>query len=286
MLKNTTHPLNKKDARIGQKRIMNCGIEAEVIEYRRSDDMDVKFANGVIVEHTYWRHFVKGLIRPVMPVYDHLGNKFGSEREMCEFHGVNKATFQTRKRAGRSLEDALSPEFYPFTNPDNTVPVIYKGKSFPSMKDFAKHYGISYDRLIRLHARYQDNAFDLAIREKDKNREFSVNKNSQRVGETAMQQCGLSCTITQYRNAHDIDVEFEDGVTNEHKAYKEFVKGKIGYPGLSVNTHFKDFHGFSGAYVTAVDGKVLYRCTCNTCGLEDILTPQEMIRHSEVCNGI
>lgn len=51
-----------------------------------------------------------------------------------------------------------------------------------------------------------------------------------RVGETVLMSCGLSATIIQYRNANDMDVEFEDGVVVTNKTYNHFKRREIRNP--------------------------------------------------------
>lgn len=45
--------------RIGEKRMMNCGIEAEIIEYFNQNDITVRFSDGTIVKHAYYNCFTK-----------------------------------------------------------------------------------------------------------------------------------------------------------------------------------------------------------------------------------
>lgn len=40
--------------------------------------------------------------------YDHLGNKFGSYKEMCEFYNISKSTYNSRIREGWTLAEALT----------------------------------------------------------------------------------------------------------------------------------------------------------------------------------
>lgn len=49
-------------SRAGEKRMMNCGLEAEIIRYGRFDDIDVRFEDGQIVCHKSYNDFVKGTI--------------------------------------------------------------------------------------------------------------------------------------------------------------------------------------------------------------------------------
>ena len=56
------HPQLCKMKRIGEKSIMNCGMEAVIIAYRNANDMDVRFADGTVVEHKPYVSFKKGCI--------------------------------------------------------------------------------------------------------------------------------------------------------------------------------------------------------------------------------
>ncbi len=48
--------------RIGEKRMMNCGIEAEIIEYYNQSDIAVHFSDGTIVKHAEYGCFKRGKI--------------------------------------------------------------------------------------------------------------------------------------------------------------------------------------------------------------------------------
>lgn len=53
---------NKGKFRIGERRMMNCGLEAKIIAYRRSEDMDVQFTDGIVVEHVQYTNFKRGMV--------------------------------------------------------------------------------------------------------------------------------------------------------------------------------------------------------------------------------
>lgn len=60
-----TYPSYKSDKvnlYLHEKRVMNNGIMAEVITFRHRNDIDVKFANGVIKEHLSYENFHSGRI--------------------------------------------------------------------------------------------------------------------------------------------------------------------------------------------------------------------------------
>ena len=106
-----------------------------------------------------------------------------------------------------------------------------------------------------------------------------------RLGETKMMNCGMETTIIRYGNNTDIDVCFEDGAIVEHKAYDAFKKGGIAHRSLSLSHGSKDFHGFICKQGFKDEDRVLYECICKHCGLEDVLTPQEMMEHEKLEHG-
>ena len=97
--------------------------------------------------------------------------------------------------------------------------------------------------------------------------------------------CGMEATIIQYAKYADIDVRFEDGAIVEHKVYSAFKKGGIAHLLISLKHGSKDFHGFICRQGFKDEDRVLYECICKYCGLEDVLTPQEMMEHEKLEHG-
>ena len=108
------------------------------------------------------------------------------------------------------------------------------------------------------------------------------------VGQKTRSNCGLMMEITGTSqktgesNRVLYTVQFEDGSVVENRRYKDFATGRITHPKLARNLGAKDFHGFRAVYAWQEEDKTAYyNCTCNKCGLEDILTPQQMMEHEE-----
>ena len=165
----------KKD-RLGETRMMNCGMEATIIRYNTNKDVDVRFKDGTVVEHRIYGDFKKSKI------------------------------------------------------------------ANPNIKASTEN----------------------------------------RLGETRMMNCGMKATIVRYNGVRDIDVRFEDGAMVKHKAYSAFKKCKIAHRSLSLSHGSKDFHGFICKQGFKDEDRVLYECICKHCGLEDVLTPQEMMEHEKL----
>ena len=100
-----------------------------------------------------------------------------------------------------------------------------------------------------------------------------------------MMNCGMKATIIRYGNNTDIDVCFVDGTIVEHKTYNSFKKGRITHRLISLKHGSKDFHGFICKQGFIDEERTLYECICKHCGLEDVLTPQEMIKHEKLEHG-
>ena len=165
--------------RLGETRMMNCGMKATIIRYENADDINICFEDGKVIEHKTYRAFKKGYIA-------HTSTKVSAEA---------------------------------------------------------------------------------------------------RLGETRKMSCGMEATIIRYEGATDIDVRFEDGTVVKHGVYGNFKKGEIAHESLSQKRGSKDFHGFICKQGFKDEDRVLYECICKHCGLEDVLTPQEMMRHEELEHG-
>ena len=106
-----------------------------------------------------------------------------------------------------------------------------------------------------------------------------------RLGKTRMMNCGMETTIIRYNTAKDIDIRFEDGTVVEHRTYNSFKNGTIAHPLIRLGCDSKNFHGFICKQGFKDKNRVLYKCICKHCGLEDVLTPQEMMEHEKLEHG-
>ena len=106
-----------------------------------------------------------------------------------------------------------------------------------------------------------------------------------RLGETRMMNCGMKATIIRYGGCNDIDVRFEGGTVVKDRQYKDFKKGKIANQNFNPRLGSKDFHGFICRRGFIDEDRTLYECICKHCGLEDVLTPQEMMEHEKLEHG-
>ena len=78
--------MSQKDKWIGTKKIMNCGMEAEIIDYISANTITVKFSDGTIVKNKRISHFKNGNIGN--PNYDKVA-KIKQEREGMQVLDAN-----------------------------------------------------------------------------------------------------------------------------------------------------------------------------------------------------
>ena len=55
--------LKNRNNKMKETRVMNNGMKATIIAYRKAIDIDVQFEDGTVVTNTYYSHFLKGNIR-------------------------------------------------------------------------------------------------------------------------------------------------------------------------------------------------------------------------------
>lgn len=122
-----------KEQRIGMTKMMHNKLEATIIKYNTSTDIDVQFEDGVIVENKTYQEFKHGSIRHP---YIHTTNKVGIEMQ------------------------------------------------------------------------------------------------KQRMHQSQQMNNGMVAEIIQYKNAHDVSIQFEDGTVAEHVSYRTFMSGGISHPNI------------------------------------------------------
>ena len=279
-----------KTDRLGETRMMNCGMEATIIRYGTCADIDIRFEDGTVAVHKTYNAFKKGEI----------ANQNIKASRLSETRMINCDMEATIIRYGNSKDIDVRFE-------DGT---IAKCKGYEEFKKggIAHPSTVAENRLGETRMmncgmeatiiRY-NGVHDIDVRFEDgtvvEHKSYSKFKRGNiahpsttagnRLGETQGMNCGMEATIIRYGNNTDIDVCFEDGAIVEHKAYDAFKKGGIAHRSLSLSHGSKDFHGFICKQGFKDEDRVLYECICKHCGLEDVLTPQEMMEHEKLEHG-
>ena len=232
--------MNKSNVRVGEERVMNCGMNAKIIEYINVQDISVKFDDDTIVSHKRYRDFLNGGIQnPKLPKKPPTKPKKSYVGKTAIMNCGLKATI-IRSDGSKNID----VEF-------ETGEVVY---------------GKRYCNFIKGN--------------------ISPEKQVSRLGENIITNCGLKATIVEYNGSKDITVQFEDGYIVKGKTYFSFKRGHIRHSSLQLayndvitSSTLGSFDVLKVAYKLENPKSVHYICQCKKCGLKDILSPSEMLEH-------
>ena len=219
--------------RVGETRVMKCGMKATIIRYGGATDIDVRFEDGAVAKNKAYGEFKRSNI------------------------AHPSTTAEGRLGETRMMSCGMKATIIRYENADDINICFEDGKvvEHKTYRAFKKGYIAHQNTNVSAEAR---------------------------LGETRKMSCGMEATIIRYENAMDIDVRFEDEAVVEHRLYREFKKGGIAHESLSQKRGSKDFHGFICKQGFKDEDRTLYECICKHCGLEDVLTPQEMMEHEKL----
>lgn len=91
---------------------------------------------------------------------DHLGNEFSSIKEMCAAHNITYSCYISRRKAGYSLEDALTGNMCGYSTPVQD----HLGNWYPSVTDMCDHYNIPISTYSQRVNRYKMSVEDALTR--------------------------------------------------------------------------------------------------------------------------
>ena len=194
------HPVlvtNEKN-RVGEKRLMHCGMYAEIVEYIGCDDITVKFDDGTLNKHKTYKSFKHGAIpHPNLPE-EHIGEiktmHCGMNAEIIEY--IDASHINVKFDDGTIVKNRAYSSFLKskIAHP-NIKPHSYAKRQVP---DKTKH-----------------------------------------IWERRLMNCGEEAEIIEYNNSNDITVRFDDNVIVSHKAYCHFCHGRIAHPNISRKSYYK-----------------------------------------------
>ena len=283
--------------RLGETRMMNCGMEATIIQYKNAMDIDVRFEDGSVVEHKAYGNFKRGgIVNPNIRAF--VKDRLGETRMMNCGMEATIIRYESAKDMDVCFKDGAIVEHRKYdsfkrgeiANPNMKVSAKNRLGETRMMNCGMKATIIRYGNNGDIDVRFEDRTIAKRKGYGDFKKGKIANPNiktsaENRLGETWMMNCGMEATIIRYGGCNDIDVRFEDGAVAKHKLYDPFKKSKIAHPSISQKDGSKDFHGFICKQGFKDEDRTLYECICKHCGLEDVLTPQEMIKHEKLEHG-
>ena len=231
--------------RTGERGTASNGMGMEIICYRGTDDIDVRFDDGTVVMHRTYHSFRSGQVR--------------SDKITCTTKKIPSRLAASRIGEKRTALNGMEMEVIAYRQ-SKDIDVRFADGTVVTKKnyrDFLKGC------IANPNAPYR-------------------NRRIIREGQTKMASCGLSMTIIRYTRSTSIRVRFEDGQEKETK-WASFVRGGTDHPFLSLQRR-SVFAGFTTSFAFREGDHVYYNCKCTCCGLEEIMTPQAMLAHEKNCS--
>lgn len=197
--------------RTGETNIAKNGLKMTIIEYHNSQNITIKFSDGVIVYNKEYRAFKNGTVKhPTKSA--HIFSELIKNSKIRYKKYVENRTGETKKMNCGEICKIIK-----YNNVDDiTVEFINSHiKKRARYKEFKN--GEIQDPTVPL-ARFKN-----------------------RTGEKNVATNGMQMTITAYYGNRDIDITFENGIIAHHKTYTAFKDGCIKIPNLINHIKIKEF---------------------------------------------
>jgi len=272
--------------RLGEESISLKGEKMKIVVFTDAHNFDVQFEDDTIVHCTSYSDFCKGAIKnPNYLAKTRVGEeiiaKNGLKAKIVKYIDCHNVVIQFEDGI-EIIKDYISFKKGNLKHPNISCHSVTAKNKYEG-KTFIAHNGMKYKVL-----RYT-NASNILIQFEDGtelithvsaicsgcilNPNYTFQKKRQK--EQGFQiTIGMPMTITNYKSANDITVQFDDGCEVKHKIYRNFKDGMIKHPfPYTIGTITMQ----KPAYVYNGEGN--FYCKCNNCGLHDIMSLNELKNH-------
>lgn len=246
-------PRNREE-RIGEKKVMNNGLTAEVIEYRGSHDMDILFEDGEKRTGVSWRDFCIGNIaHPTI----HGGNVSQNElvlRFYLESLGFVRIPQRSKRSDRVGLEGKELDKFINFEKDKRTIKEyvsnnkratihLYEKKKMNNgmvaeiiKMSSCRNITVQFeDGEIVYHKCYQSFVKGNISHPKD----TSLAKKNQRLNLRKQMKNGMMAEVIEYNLSNDIKVKFDNGEIVKTR-WERFSTGSVAVPSCYARNHIGD----------------------------------------------
>ena len=243
----TINVVDLNTLRVGESKMMNCGVAATVIAYRSSSDIDVQFEDGFVLSNVSYRRFMlcelvpDKLKRKNQIACNRTGQtqimKCGMRATIIRYGNANDIDIQFEDGTIRPKQNYIN-----FTNGKIGNPNKKQSKSKEKYRvGLTKKMNCGMVATIITYRNSSDIDVQFENGEIVTNRSFSsfqrgaistpsIMSTKHRLGETKKMNCGMNATIIEYRTSDDIDVCFEDGTVLRGRTYDAFKRCEISNP--------------------------------------------------------
>lgn len=231
-----------KEKRLGEEKMMRCGMRAKITRYENSEDVDFIFEDGSTATGRPYGRFTAGTLIPDCCVKtvrkDRIGetmlNNQNLEMTIIAYRSsadldvqfedgtvVKNRTYQTFQNG--SIKD---PNMNVYASRLHEKRIMNNGMVAEIIRYASSHdIDVKFDDGVVIEGTTYGQFCDGSLRNK-----FTGNVPKEtRIGLTRTMNCGLTATIIDYRGCHDLDIEFSDGIIARHKSYQAFKDGHIAH---------------------------------------------------------
>ena len=231
--------------RIGETSLAKNGQIMTIIACRSAIDIDVQFEDGTIVLNKRYGNFKLGSIKNENLKSPIFKNRLGATNTASNGQKMTIIKYNGLYDINIKFEDGTIVEHKTFSNfkrgkIDN--PNFFKSKVIGEESiatNGQKMKIINYNGVRNIDVQFEDNTI---VKHKNyydfkkgiiKNPNCLFSRVLNKVGETSLAKNGQMMKIINYENAHNLEVEFEDGTVVKNKSYKCFKSGSISNPNFN-----------------------------------------------------
>lgn len=287
--------MSVKIDRTGETRVNNQGLKMAIVAYRSNVDIDVRFEDGYVKEHTQYSSFTSGMIKNPNAVYslNRAQSRIGETN--INHQGLRMTIIAYRSNADLTVrfDDGYTRDskycnfkLGKVLNPNAAYTSVVQHRGVKVGESNTNTQGHRMEIIGYENNRNITVKFDTGeVRSHINYRDFIVGhvpapsatytaKRAARIGETSVSTLGIGMSIVKYAGVEDITVKFDTGYFAHKVAYNNFCSGSVTHPlpyqiGSVVMDKFAYRYGNLGNFY----------CHCNKCGIQDIMTVQEMKDH-------
>lgn len=289
---------------IGMTVIASNGQQMECIDYKNVYDITVRFEDGTIIDHAYKSSFLKGHIK--------------NPNKPCRNNNIAKARIARSKYIGMKVKakSGLMMECIDYVDSRNITVRFDNGmtRSNIGVTEFLQGQvrENKSQKYVGMTAVSRNNGQLMKCTQYFGNRNITVefddgtvvynkaiasflkgtirNPNVLRInkfredhtGDINHTRQGYLVTVTEYKDAGNMTVEFKDGLTKK-TTLAAFKDGAIAYP-LSQDMKRPFAYGrYISQFVFKDENHAYYACKCPKCGFDQILSAKEMI-NEHICD--
>lgn len=193
--------------RVGERSTATNGLMMTIINYRRSDDIDIQFSDGIIIKHKAYREFKNGNIAHPDINIDKIKNTKYKNKYINQINTMSNG--MTAKIIEYRNASDIDIEFEDSTIIKHTS--ISKFESGTIKHPFKSCASIKKEKIAK-----------------------------QRLNQESISSNGMKAKIIEYKNTHNITIQFQNGTIKSNIAYRDFINHIFTSPRVINRIHLKE----------------------------------------------